>query len=103
MMKLLIASICLVSSLTWASPHQVIDTLGASPKGQYVALEEYGYKLEKHSYYVTIRIMNVWTKEYVGKPVLVELPAIRPKYLKEARLKAKILAQDELKRFQISG
>ncbi|HXH76012.1 MAG TPA: hypothetical protein VNJ08_13665 [Bacteriovoracaceae bacterium] len=86
-----------------SSHHQVIDTLGTSPKGQYVALEEYGYKADNHSYYVTIKIINVWSKEYVGTPIQVELPAFRPYILLKAREKAKVLAQDELKRFQISG
>lgn len=90
------------TSLSFASEHQMIDTLGASPKGQYVALEEYGYKLQSHSYYVRIKVMNVWKKEYVGKEVEVELPAHRPNFLKKAREKAKMMAQEELKRFNIS-
>lgn len=92
----------LVTSV-WASEHQMIDTLGASPKGQFVALEEYGYKSLNHSYYVRIKVMNVWKKEYVGNTIEVELPAHRPAFLKKAREKAKILAQEELSRFHISG
>jgi predicted secreted protein len=87
----------------FSSEHQMIDTLGSSPKGQFVALEEYGYKSDKHTYYVVIKVMNVWTKKYVGKPVKVELPAHRPNYLKKARLEAKILAREELEKFSISG
>lgn len=90
-------------STSWASEHQMIDTLGSSPKGQYVALEEYGYKSVSHSYYVRIKVMNVWKKTYVGAPVEVELPAIRPEFLLKARQKAKILAHDELTKFHISG
>ncbi len=86
-----------------ASEHQMIDTLGASPKGQFVALEEYGYKSMNHSYYVKIKVMNVWTKRYVGKEIEVELPAHRPVYLKKARQKARVLAQEELHKFHISG
>lgn len=86
-----------------ASEHQMIDTLGTSPKGQYVALEEYGYKSQSHSYYVRIKVINVWKKEYVGKEIAVELPAHRPNYLKKARSKARILALEELKRFDIRG
>lgn len=91
------------SLLAGASEHQMIDTLGMSKKGQFVALEEYGYKSQQHSYYVTIKIMNVWTKEYVGKFVEVELPAHRPVYLDKARSKARGLAQEELNRYGISG
>ena len=81
----------------------MIDTLGSSKAGQFVALEEYGYKSQTHTYYVSIKVMNVWTKEYVGKKIDVELPAHRPTYLKMAREKAKILASDELAKFKISG
>jgi predicted secreted protein len=103
MPKLLLVLIVFISGFAAASHHQVIDTLGRSPKGQYVALEEYGYKQDKHSYYVTIKIMNVWIKEYVGAPIQVEIPAHNPQFLNKAREKAKMLAQEELKRFQISG
>ena len=86
-----------------ASSHNKIDTLGYSKAGQFVALEEYGYKKNSHSYFVTIRIINVWTKEYVGKTVEVEEPALSPRKLIEARAKAKSLAADDLKRFKIPG
>lgn len=99
--SLFIAFLLALTTLTWAREHQMIDTLGASPKGQYVALEEYGYRSQKHTYYVTIKVMNVWKKEYVGNPIKVELPAHRPVFLKKARAKAKILALEELKRFNI--
>lgn len=81
----------------------MIDTLGSSPAGQFVALEEYGYKSQTHTYYVSIKVLNVWTKEYVGEKIDVELPAHRPHYLVKAREKAKVLAEEELKRFKISG
>ncbi len=84
-----------------ASEHQMIDTLGTSSKGQFVALEEYGYKSQSHSYYVRIKIMNVWKKEYVGKSIEVELPAQRPVYLAKARARAKFLAMEELKIYKI--
>jgi predicted secreted protein len=103
MLKIILVICLMMSHLALASSRQVIDTLGISPKGQFIALEEYGYKVEKRSFYVTIKILNVWKKEYVGKPIWVEIPALRPQYLTEARAKAKLLAQDELKRFQISG
>lgn len=92
-----------LTHLTRASEHQMIDTLGVSPKGQYVAIEEYGYKAQNHSYYVRIKIMNVWKKEYVGKSVEVELPAHRPVFLEKARSRAKVLAFEELSRFKIQG
>ena len=96
---------CLLFTLmalpAFASEHQMIDTLGVSNKGQFVALEEYGYRSQNHSYYVRIKIMNVWKKEYVGKSVEVELPAHRPVFLDKARARAKFLAMEELRKFKI--
>lgn len=98
-----IVVLILSTGFALSSEHQMIDTLGSSPKGQYVALEEYGYKSDKHAYYVNIKIMNVWTKEYVGSTIKVERPAHRPIFLKKAREEAKLLAKDELAKFSISG
>lgn len=96
--------LCLMLSLSaLASSHNKIDTLGYSKAGQFVALEEYGYKKATHSYFVTIRIINVWTKEYVGKTVEVEEPALGPHKLSQARARAKSLAAEDLKRFKIPG
>jgi predicted secreted protein len=92
-----------LSGFALASEHQMIDTLGVSGKGQFVALEEYGYKPHSHTYYVSIKVMNVWKKEYVGSPVEVELPAHRPNYLNKARSEARAKAQEQLTRFGISG
>lgn len=105
MQKLLILlTLSLVTlSGAFAREHQMIDTLGVSPKGQYVALEIYGYKSQTRTYYVSIKVMNVWKKEYVGDSVEVEMPAYHPEELRKARSKAKILANDNLRRFNISG
>jgi predicted secreted protein len=104
MIKLLVFTLTLlISGLSQAAERQMIDTLGVSPKGQFVALEEYGYKPQKHTYYVIIKVMNVWKKEYVGSPITVELPAHRPHYLEKARGEAKALAQEQLTKFGISG
>lgn len=89
------------SQLSLASEHQVINALGSSPKGQYIAVEEYGYHSQKHSYYVCIKILNVWTKEYEGSAISVELPAHRPTYLNKARSEARTLAQNLLLKFKI--
>lgn len=101
--SLVFMMIFLVSVASLAAEHQMIDTLGVSPKGQFVALEEYGYKPQNHTYYVVIKVMNVWKKEYVGTSVQVELSANRPNDLQKARAQAKSLAQEQLSRFGISG
>jgi predicted secreted protein len=92
-----------MNSLTFASQHQMIDTLGSSAKGQFVALEEYGYEPQKHAYYVKIKIINVWKNVYVGEGFEVEAPAKSPIFLEKAREKARLLAQDELGKFGISS
>ena len=86
-----------------AGQHNRIDTLGVSKAGQFVALEEYGYKSGSDSYFVTIKIVNVWTKEYVGSKVEIEEPAHRPINLVMARERARKLASEDLKKFKISG
>ncbi len=93
----------LFCTFAFAAEHQKIDTLGISSKGQYVALEEYGYLADTHFYYSRVKIINVWKNEYVGTPVEVSLPAHRPLDLQKARDKVKLLAQDQLKQFNING
>jgi len=50
-----------------------------------------------------VRIMNVWTQEYVGKLVKVSKIAHRPVQLEMARQEARRLAQGDLVKFKISG
>jgi predicted secreted protein len=92
---------CLFSLGAIASQHQHMGSIGASAKGQFIALEEYGYKPESHSFYVTIRIINVWTSEDVGSIVAVETSAKNTQFLKEARLKAKNLAKVQMDKYKI--
>lgn len=90
-------------SLAFGRTHSRIDTLGMSKAGHIVALEEYGYKADADAYYVSIKFLNVWTKEYVGSSINVELPAHKGIRLIEARKKARDLAQQDLQKFKISG
>lgn len=103
MKLILFLFIVINASVSFAREHQVIDTLGSSSKGQFVALEQYGYKSLTHSYYVKIQVMNVWTEEYVGKSIEVEMPAHRPFMLDKARSRAKELAKDQLTKYDIKG
>ena len=93
----------MTATAAFGKQHNKIDTLGSSKAGMFVALEEYGYKATTHSYFVTIKIINTFTKEYVGSKVEVEEPAFRPINLERAREKAKKLASEDLKKFKISG
>lgn len=87
----------------FASKHHMIDTLGTSKKGQFVAVEEYGYNKARHSYYVNIRIINVWKSEDVIQPITVEEPALKPGGLQRAREKARNLSQEFLSKYIISA
>src|SRR6476659_9936831 len=89
----------LATTAAFGNQHNKIDTLGVSKAGMFVALEEYGYNEMNHSYFVTIKIVNTYTKEYVGSTVQVEESAMRPINLKIARERAKKLASDDLKKF----
>lgn len=91
------------SGVAFSSRHHVIDTLGASPKGQFVALEEYGHRSETNAYFVSIKVMNVWKKEYVEENVEIELPAHNSDHLEKARKKARKLAQEFLSKYKISS
>lgn len=103
LMKITFVLMIGVCAQAFASQHNKIDTLGSSRAGQFVALEEYGYKENTHSYFVTVKILNVWTKKYVGTTVEVEEPASKPINLTQAREKARKLASDDLKKYNISG
>lgn len=103
MMKITFVLILGFASAAFGGQHNKIDTLGVSKAGQFVALEEYGYKASSNSYFVEIKIINVWTQEYVGKVFKVEARADRPVNLDQARVKARTLASDDLRRFKISG
>lgn len=101
--KILFICFLLLSVCAFGSEHSKMDTLGVSSAGHIVALEEYGYTQSKHTYYVNIKFLNVWTKEYVGTPINVEMPAIRKNQLMEARKKARELASGDLQKYKISG
>jgi predicted secreted protein len=102
-MKVILFSLffMLFSGGVFASQHQYMGSIGTSSKGQFVAVEEYGYRPESHSYYVTIRIINVWTSEDVGSLIEVKTPAKDKRFLDQARMKAKTMAQAQMTKYKI--
>lgn len=102
-MKLYLILLFMISQTASAIVHHKVDSLGTSPKGQFIALEEYGYRPGKKSFFVEIKILNLWKKQFVGEVIRIETPAYSDKYLKESRIKAKKLAEGQLKEFGISG
>jgi len=93
----------LLSLNCFSSSREYVDTIGSSPKGQYVAFETYGFKPEEKKFYSSIKIMNVWKKQYVGSIIEAEMPAFTKDSLSKVRAKARTLALENLKKFQISG
>ena len=91
-----------LTQLAIGSERQMINPIGVSAKGQFVAFEEYSFVPLKKTYAVSIRIMNVWTKEFVGQKIYLEYPARRPYSLKSAREKARLDAREELLKFNIT-
>lgn len=101
-MKTLILGLgLLISGLSWSSTIQMINALGSSPKGQYVAIEEYGYNSNQKTYYSRIKVMNVWKNHYVTEPVEIEKGARRPSDLVQVRKEALEQAGMDLARFKI--
>ncbi len=78
-----------------------VKALGTSPKGQYVAFEEFGYKsLGKEVAFSRIRVMNMWKNRYVDRPIQV-IGKDEKERLGEIRQKAKDLAIKKLKKYNI--
>jgi predicted secreted protein len=77
-----------------------VKALGSSPRGQYVAFEEFGYKNGRKLPFSKIRIMNVWKNKYADKPVQV-VGNTDGVNLNHVRIKAKSLAQKQLEKFNI--
>ncbi|MAZ50099.1 MAG: hypothetical protein CME65_16165 [Halobacteriovoraceae bacterium] len=79
-----------------------INTIGASPRGQYVAFEEFGYKEGRKFPYSKIRVMNVWKNKYVDDPIQV-IGKKEEENLHHVRKKAKDLALKKFKKFNIES
>lgn len=84
-----------------------VQALGSSPKGQYVAFEEFGYMDGLKAPFSQIRVKNVWKDRYVDQPIKVVDEGKEEKQedemaLEQVRAKAKSLAREKLKTYNIS-
>ena len=79
-----------------------INTIGSSPRGQYVAFEEFGYKDGRKYPYSKIRVMNVWKNRYVDDPIQV-IGKGQDEKLDQVRKKAKDLAIKKFAKFNIES
>lgn len=103
-MKLLIILILLsIQSLALANTTVSVHPIGSSPKGQYVAFEEFGYLNNSKVPFSKIKIMNVWKQQYVGTEISVLSSKKRNLNLSQVRAKARKQATKHLKEFNISG
>lgn len=98
---ILITALFLTSVTAQAKSMVRVKAIGKSPRGQFVAFEEYGYKNGRKTPFSKIRVMNVWKSKYVDNPVQVIANDDEEKLL-EVRMKAKKLASQKLKKFNIA-
>lgn len=87
------------SALT-SRPLVKVNVIGSSGKGQYIAFEEFGYKLGKSLPFAKIRILNVWTNKYIKNSYEVVKKGTT---LLEVRKKVRSMATETLKKFHISS
>lgn len=78
-----------------------VMAIGSSPRGQFVAFEEFGYQNGRKHPFSKIRVMNMWKNEYVTEPVYV-IGSDDGDKLGLIRVKAKTQAVTQFKQFNIS-
>lgn len=78
-----------------------VSPIGHSPKGQYVAFEEFGFSTGNVPF-VKVRVYNTWKNKYVTKPVRIT-GKDKDSSLSKIRQEAKKLANKDLQAFNISG
>ena len=101
-MKSVLFSLLLLGSFTANAKNLIrVKALGKSPKGQFIAFEEFGFKNDAKVPFSKIRVMNVWKNKYVIETIYVTDPNNEMK-LPQIRAKAKKLANKQLKAFNIS-
>lgn len=103
MKLILVVIVAIITSNAFASNRQMINALGASSKGQYVAVEEYGFNSSNGTFYSRIRLMNVWKKDARNGQIVSETtkPAHAESDLQAARDEARAKAAEKLKKFNI--
>lgn len=102
-MKTFLLLLACLANLSYAATvdQQHIRTVGTSLKGQYAAVEEYGYNSDLKTYYSRIRFMNLWKKTYVGSTVEAEQRAHSSADLEAVRSSTMARSQADLKKFGI--
>jgi predicted secreted protein len=78
-----------------------VKAIGSSPKGQYVAFEEFGYKNGRKTAFSKIRVMNMWKNKMMSSPVQVIGNSQKNK-LQDIRIEAKGKASLQFKKYNIA-
>lgn len=79
-----------------------VKAIGKSPKGQFIAFEEFGFTHNTQKPFAKIRVMNMWKNQYMTKEIKV-FGKTQDATLSQVRAEAKDLAMKHLKTFNISG
>ena len=77
-----------------------VAPIGSSPKGQYVAFEEFGFTDDDKAF-SKIRLFNTWKGKYVSKVIKIDAKN-KSDSLKSVRLKAKRIADKRFVKFDLS-
>ena len=102
-MRTLLSIIFIFGSLSLQANNMIkVKAIGSSPKGQFVAFEEFGYLNEDKAAFSLIRVKNVWKDHYVDKPIKV-ISKDGDMELDQVRAQAMKIAKERLKVFNISS
>lgn len=101
-MKLILVILSFVSISAFASSMVSFNPIGSSPKGQFVALEEFGYyDVSKTQPFTKITIHNTWKNKIIGRPLL--LTGYKQKLaLPQLRNKARLMVRKNLIKYDIN-
>ncbi len=77
-----------------------VAPIGASPKGQYVAFEEFGFTDDKKAF-SKIRLFNTWKGKYISKEIVIGAKD-KSVSLESIRLRAKEIANKRFAKFDLS-
>lgn len=100
-MKIVCLVICLLSLHGFAA-RLIVNPIGSSQKGQFVALEEYEIRKDSKQINYKIKIMNTWKNKYVGEEISIQREYNSEENIKEIR--EELIAQSEkyFKKFNIN-
>lgn len=99
---ILLITLIFIAKASFAGNLVKVKAIGKSPKGQFIAFEEFGFTHSDQKPFSKIRVMNMWKNKYVTKEVKVTGLEDETS-LDQVRAKAKKLARKDLISFNISG